>query len=70
MIWNRVYAPFLAIILVLPFFLCSCSKANGKDDSLFVGEGRKTTLGYGEETLYYAVVNEDTLNLYRDVLIN
>ena len=68
MIWNRVYAPFLAIILVLPFFLCSCSKANGKDDSLFVAEGRKTTLGYGEETLYYGMVNGDTLNVCIEVM--
>ena len=36
MIWNRFYAPFLAISL----FLCSCSKAGRKtnDKSLFVVE--------------------------------
>ncbi len=68
MIWNRFYAPFLAISL----FLCSCSKAGRKtnDKSLFVVEGKKTIMEYGKETLYYAVVNEDTLNLYRDILIN
>lgn len=60
---------FVGILLCL---LCSCSRvsgeANDNNNSICVVEGKKTGLGHGKETLYYGVVNGDTLNICIEVM--
>lgn len=60
---------FAGILLCL---LCSCSRVSGEpndnNNSICVVEGKKTIMEYGKETLYYAVVNEDTLNICIEVM--
>ena len=60
---------FVGILLCL---LCSCSRVSGEpndnNNSICVVEGKKTGLGHGKETLYYGVVNGDTLNICIEVM--
>ena len=60
---------FAGILLCL---LCSCSRVSGEpndnNNSICVVEGKKTGLGHGKETLYYGVVNGDTLNICIEVM--
>ena len=62
-------------IILLPFMLalvCMCS--HGQNDiamdkeQIYIVEGKKTGLGHGKETLYYGVVNGDTLNICIEVM--
>lgn len=62
-------------IILLPFMLALvCMCGHGQNDiamdkeQIYIVEGKKTGLGHGKETLYYGVVNGDTLNICIEVM--
>ena len=64
---KRIMLP----VILLMFCFCSqgesndCRKENG---DIYLIEGKETDLGYGKESLYFAVKDNDTLNICIDMI--